>query len=65
MPYFVIAFKLKSEENIFLKSYFLLTLLKNLWQSMASVSMFKYRLKSKDLLPYLKIMYGAIYGNLE
>ena len=65
MSYFAILFKLRSGQKIFLKCNTLPTLLKKVWQSMASVAMYEFRLKSKVYLPYLEKIYDAIYGNLE
>jgi hypothetical protein len=65
MSYFAILFKLRSGQKIFLKCKTLPTLLKKVWQSMASVAMYEFRLKSKEYLPYLKIKCGAKCGNPE
>ena len=63
MSHFVIDFKLGSGKINFLKNIFPTNLVEILWQSMASVAMFKYELKSKDLLWVMKKIYDTIYGN--
>lgn len=37
----------------------------NLCPSMECMPLFEFRLKSKDWLPYLKIIYTSIYGPLK
>ena len=36
-----------------------------LWQSMASVAMWVFKLKPKDYMSEMKIIYDTIYGNLH
>ena len=58
LSHFAILFKLESDQKTFLKCKTLPTLLGKVWQSMASVAMYEFGLKSKEYLPYLKIKCG-------
>ncbi len=63
MSYFVIDFKLRSEEKRFLKCYFLPTLSEKVWQSMESMAMYEFGLKSKEYLSYSNVEVWRKCGN--